>query len=403
MGRLVMSTEERLLRSLIGVAPRRAAEAHLVPGWFAQSSPDVLRTTFARDRLVPLAGGRLRDTLGEAAPDWLHAWVDGHTAAARAHGERHELLELLVFGTLRQAGIAALPLKGTRVARDIHGDLALRSAGDIDVLVSARQLRAAADALVAAGWSPPGDPVDRDGLPLLHFVLRHPDGLPAVELHWRIHYHEREWASGVLARAAAAPGGEPEPPPGEWLALLLLMHIRDGANNLRLAGDIAGWWDRFGDGPMHDALAAVRTTPALLPAFVTAAVAADRGVGLPAERVLGLTTESPGCSRLEVRFATVPLAVTESQRDAERRLADHLVAPRSQALPAVRRQVLPNPAMSRYLRPHVADRPARLAADVALTTAMVPVRAAIAGLRLRGSAVATPLERFVEGMRDDVR
>lgn len=404
MGRLQMSDSERLLRALIGVAPRRTAAAATVRAVFPRCDPAVLRSTFARDRLTPLAGGRLVDTLGADAPRWLRDWVEAETAAAQAHGERQEMLELLVLGTLRQAGVPAMPLKGTRLARDVHGSLALRSAGDIDVLVRAEDLHGGVKALVGAGWAPPGDPVGRDGLPLLHFALRHPGGLPSVELHWRVHFHERTWARGVLERAMAASGaGEPEPAPGDLLALSLLLYIREGANNLRLAADVAGWWDRFGDEPMPAALAAARRDPAVEPAFVTAAVAAERAVGLPSRRVLGLDAASPDCSRLAARLATLPLPATDGQRDAERRLADQLVARPREVLPSIRRQTLPSPALARYLRPELAGHPLRLTGDLAVSAAMVPVRAGVAGLRLRGSDLGTRAELVLARERARVR
>lgn len=397
-----MSDEERLLRCLIGVAPRRARDEALIGELFTRADPATLRATFERDRLVPLAGGRLVAVLGEQAPAWLRDWVDQHTAAAQAWGERHELLELLVLGELKRAGIGAMPLKGSRVARDVHGSLALRSAGDIDVLVAAEDLQPAVTALVGAGWSPPGDPTGRDGLPMVHFALDHPDGLPPVELHWRVHFHERTWARGVLERADSGPG-EREPSPGDLLAILLLLYAREGCNNLRLAADVAGWWDRFGDAPMGAALQSVQSAPALRPAFVTGAVAAERAVGLPVARVLGLDVRSPGCSRLEVRFATLPLARTDDQRKAERRLADHLQAPASELLPSLRRQALPSPALARYLRPDLADQPGRLALDLLVTALMIPVRAVIAGLRLRGSAAGPWLETAIAQRRASVR
>ncbi len=402
MGRLRMSDEERLLRCLIGVAPRRAREEPLVRELFARSDPALLRETFERDRLVPLAGGRLVAIVGDMAPEWLRTWVDQHTAAAQAWGERHELIELLVLGALKRAGVAAMPLKGSRVARDVHGSLALRSAGDIDVLVAEEDLARGVSALVAEGWSPPGDPVGKDGLPMIHFALDHKGGLPPVELHWRVHFHERTWARGVLERSDTGPG-EREPSAGDLLALLLLLYAREGCNNLRLAADVAGWWDRFGDAPMAGALASVDAVPSLRPAFVTAAVAAERAVGLPSARVLGLHVRSPGCSRLGVQFATLPLAATDEQRKAERRLADHLLAPASELVPSLRRQAIPSPAVAVYLRPHLADDRRRLAADVLVSALMVPTRAVIAGLRLRGSAVGTQLEVGLDRRRAELR
>lgn len=58
---------------------------------------------------------------------------------------------------LDRAGVRALALKGLALARQAHGDIAARGAGDLDLLVAPADVERAHAALTAASWSP--DPV----------------------------------------------------------------------------------------------------------------------------------------------------------------------------------------------------------------------------------------------------
>jgi hypothetical protein len=64
-----------------------------------------------------------------------------------------ELLELL--DVFRKEGIAALPFKGPSLAAGAYGNVALRSFGDLDVLVAQRDVARARGFLLARGYSPP--------------------------------------------------------------------------------------------------------------------------------------------------------------------------------------------------------------------------------------------------------
>ena len=119
---------------------------------------------------------------------------DRHAVAMRALAAENSLNALRnlartaeVVRLLRQAGIQSIILKGPLLAHDLYGDVALRVAGDIDVLVRDRDLLTAAQTLAASGY--------RSGTLLTtHNVARerkrshelgmaHPDDDTLVELH----------------------------------------------------------------------------------------------------------------------------------------------------------------------------------------------------------------------------
>lgn len=393
-----MTPEERLLRSLIAVEPRRDHDRALCRTLFRQCDPAVLTATFARDQLTPLAGGRLTSILGPTSPAWLVSRVADATASARAEGERRAILSAMIQSRIARSGTRVVPLKGSHVALHVYGDVALRRSGDIDVLVAPEDLPRAVSALAQEGWHSPTDPTDRAGLPRLHFEMRHADGLPAVEIHWRLHYYERTWAQAMLERATGRPA-DLRPTPADTLAALVILYARDGFSNLRLAADIAAWWDRFGDAPMPEADRTLAAAPALRRAWITGLVAAELAVGLPSGRVLGVTHADRGCSRTGSRFAVLPLATTNAQRHAERRMADPLLAPVQQVLPSIRRQFVPSARFAKHQRPVLAASRFLLAADLAASMLVAPVRMLLASVRLCGSQTGTRLEVTLDNWR----
>src|SRR6266542_3108756 len=60
---------------------------------------------------------------------------------------------LRVLAAFRQAGVAAIPVKGIVLAETLYGGLALRSLGDLDVLVRPDDLPAARRSLAALGFA----------------------------------------------------------------------------------------------------------------------------------------------------------------------------------------------------------------------------------------------------------
>jgi hypothetical protein len=199
----------------------------------------------------------------------------------------------------------------------------------VDLLVPPGALARAVEVVGGLGYEPPTDPTDKAGLPLLHFALGHAQGeLPPIELHWRIHWYETAFAAERLLPQATASPPEWQARAADQLAALLLYYARDGFLDLRLAADLAAWWDRFGQELAPGALAEVGSSyPALLPPIRAGALAAECVVGLPGKLLLGSSARPRSRERLAIRFADPFPRVSEKQAYAEMSLVDGLLAP----------------------------------------------------------------------------
>jgi hypothetical protein len=184
--------------------------------------------------------------------------------------------------------------------------------------------------------------VNPDGLPALHFALEHERGeLPPVELHWRIHWYERDFAHERLLPRSVHEAGNWQPAPPDQLAALLLFYARDGFVGLRLAADIAAWWDTFGTQVPDGVLDALSTEyPALSRALTAAAETAERTVGLPARQLSRRTGRSSLHERVAMRVARPDPHASRAQLYAEMGLVDWLLAPPGQLRELVRRHLL---------------------------------------------------------------
>lgn len=104
-------------------------------------------------RVMPLLSRSLR----RACPDLVPVAVLQSLTARAAEITRHNLamtMELLqLLAALEQRGIPALPLKGPALAMQAYGDLALRSFGDLDILIHQRDLGAASAVLIGLGYT----------------------------------------------------------------------------------------------------------------------------------------------------------------------------------------------------------------------------------------------------------
>ena len=103
-------------------------------------------------------------------------------ANARLQGELTD-----VVAALRDGGVEAIWLKGVLLALDIHGHLAWRPAGDIDLLVRPAELERAASILVEAGYRP-HRPYTLEAIVASthHLPPFSMDGRSSVELHWTL-------------------------------------------------------------------------------------------------------------------------------------------------------------------------------------------------------------------------
>ena len=143
-----------------------------------------------RHGLTPLLARNL-EAAGAIAPRPVHAqlWAESVTTARRNRAMADELAA--VRQLLAGSGILSIPFKGPQLARDVFGDLALRSFGDLDLLLRRRNIRAARALLESRGYSPefPLAPAAEDAFlrskTQYHFVLRQDRTGLMLELHWR--------------------------------------------------------------------------------------------------------------------------------------------------------------------------------------------------------------------------
>ncbi|HYZ82234.1 MAG TPA: nucleotidyltransferase family protein, partial [Solirubrobacteraceae bacterium] len=250
-------------------------------------------------------------------------------------GRTHELTTLAILDELERSGIRALALKGSVLAREVHGDVGLRSPGDIDILVSAGDLAGGIEVLGSMGWTHEAVRSRAAPLPVLHETLSHPS-LPRVELHWRVHWYERRFAADALAGAERAAPHEPlVMRSADGLAALILFYARDGFAGLRMAADVAAWWDTRCSGLNADQLieeTAVRYCELGAPLRLGAELLGSL-VGLP-------TCLRAHSLRLRVAAQLVsPFAeVTLAEARAKVGLVDLLLAPPHGARAALRRE-----------------------------------------------------------------
>ena len=164
-----------------------------------------------------------------------------------------------VLATLREAGIAALTIKGLPLALDTYRDLGARVMGDADLVVSRADARRAAGILTEIGWRPVR-PVDDRALWALNGVDFVDGGGRRIDLQWTILPDNWDPDLDRPIWDAAEPvdlGGElvRRPEPGDHL-LLIVCHglswaagtpvhwVADAVTLLAERGEQIDW-DRF--------------------------------------------------------------------------------------------------------------------------------------------------------------
>jgi hypothetical protein len=326
---------------LAGCEGRRAQLEGLARGWLRGADLDFVAHELAERRLLPLIGSRALETAPDVVTERFRGTVTEARAAARARGLGVEAATVRLVRQLTDAGIRALPLKGPLLAAEAHGDLGLRETYDVDLLVSARDLDKAVDALRELGYSAPTDARRRNGLPDLHFELRHRT-LPSVELHWRAYWYESAFSEQMLDAAEPGPDGLLRAQPSDLMASLLLFYARDGFHGVRIAADIAAWWDRHGEALAPRFLRSyVARFPELEPALVAAAVAAERITGVPATGWLDGPVEPPRRVATAARLADWAQLGDVDQMSANISLAGALLRPPGSLGEFTRREFLP--------------------------------------------------------------
>jgi Uncharacterised nucleotidyltransferase len=142
---------------------------------------DVGRVDRGTKRLLPLVYRRLTELriddpdLGRLKDLYLHAWYRNQVKfqwGAEA------------VGSLREAGVDVMVLKGAALSGLHYRDAGVRPMEDVDLLVCAEYARAALDVLAGVGWSPVTTVPQDVFLAVRHAeVLARPDGA-MLDLHW---------------------------------------------------------------------------------------------------------------------------------------------------------------------------------------------------------------------------
>jgi hypothetical protein len=334
--------ERQLILLSAGTADRRLRMRETAARLAAEVDWARLAVTLQVRKLLPTLGPRIVELAKGGAPDSFTADVERALATGRRQGTLLQLVCARATDELAKAGIRSTPLKGPLLADALYGDIGRRISTDVDLLVAPENLYEAVDVVRKLGYSAPADHVEESGLPTMHFALPHErNEWPPVEIHWRIHWYERNFARERLLPPDPATVGSWRPAPADEFAMLLLFYSRDGFVDLRLASDLGAWWDSFGQQTERDAVQAVLAAyPALAPALKAAAIVAEETVGLPAKQLVGDGVSLRVRERMAIRLANPNPRSRRSQLHADMGLVDWLLMPPGGFREFVRRQVL---------------------------------------------------------------
>jgi hypothetical protein len=352
--RTVRPEEEVVLLVAAARERRRATESRIrdlldVVSW------DALATELARQALLPLLGARILELAGPSAPAAFGAAVETETEVARKAGSLLELVTLGVARALEANGVPNVPLKGPMLARELHGDVAMRRSHDVDVLVAAGQLERATQIVCGLGWRVESGTDDA----VLHVRLVHPSDLPDVELHWRVHWYETDFGARAVDRSRLGPQGVRRLSGLDLLAALLLFHARDGFAGLRHPTDVAAWWDARPPATESALLeSTMREHPTLTRPLTASALVLEDLVGVPAASFLGDVSAPTWGARRAIRLANPLMRGSREQITAEISLVDSLLVPPGKRRAFLRRRALPSAAV---LPPRSIRRPAPIA------------------------------------------
>jgi hypothetical protein len=337
-----LRAERELILLSAGVEARRRQTRARAQRLLATADLERLAEALRARRLLPALGPRIVELESGEGLDAFAATVDDAIAAGRRQGAFLQLISQRASAALAAAGIRSAPLKGPQLAETIYGDPGRRSSGDIDLLVPTEQLLEAVEVVRGLGYDRPVDHVEADGLPQLHFALDHERrALPAIELHWRVHWYERDFARRRLLPPAGNGSATWRPSPADELGALLLFYARDGFVGLRLATDLSAWWDTRGEElPPLALVEAFRDYPALHRVVTVAAQVAETTVGLPAAPLIGENAGAGLRGNLARRLADPDPRTTEAQVHAEMGLIDGLLTPAGGLGAFVKRELL---------------------------------------------------------------
>ncbi len=143
----------------------------------------------ARHKLQPLLFWHIKAICPDSTPSDMLAQLEKEFHA-NAWLNLHLSRELIKIVKLLQAdGIRIIPFKGVTLAASVYGNLSLRHAGDIDLLVSPAEIRQAKQLLLNVGFKTASMSAAAEAAYLQtanHFCLSRAGTRTTVELHWQI-------------------------------------------------------------------------------------------------------------------------------------------------------------------------------------------------------------------------
>jgi putative nucleotidyltransferase-like protein len=346
----LVSPEHELVLSMLGTAERRKALEPRAVQLIQQVDFERLEAILKQQSLMPLVGTRLAALAPGVLPTAFWDRIQKSVKMVSHLATLHAGVALRAVSALDSVGIPAVPLKGALLADDIFDHAGLRHTSDIDLLVDRHDLGRALDELARQGWGL-ASPGLSDGLPVLHHVLeQRTPGIPRLELHWRIHWYETGFASGLLTRSRPCPRRGRQPTLADELVALLLFLCRDGFVGLRYPADIAAWWDRHGSELEPHALDhLILAHPELADAVQTSLRVAEKLVGLPRSRLTSLPPPGTIRSNLAERLVDWTIRDSIDQVTANVTLVDWLLTPPGGHGAFLRRTLFPSRASVREL------------------------------------------------------
>lgn len=335
-----VTPETELALLLCGTRARREAARDRIAE-LAAGRIDAVLEHLRYQRVLLLGATRLQEIVPAAFSIELRSSLQQALRDARLRAALFAVMTERLTDALEAAGIHSVPLKGAALAAQLYGDEAMREYVDIDMLVAAAELDEAVSVAYALGWTEEPTRPPEGHLPELHRALVHPTGaLPELELHWRVHWYEGDFGHELLERSRII-GSTRMPDPTDQLAALLLFYARDGFAGLRLAADIAAWWDRHATAGTLPALGRLAERhPALARVWATALAAVTPVAGLPIAACGGDLRPQGRRAALARRLANWDLRGDPDQIMANVALIDGLLAPRPELSRFLRRQAL---------------------------------------------------------------
>jgi Uncharacterised nucleotidyltransferase len=282
-----------------GTAAARAASRPEAQALTEVADWTALEHRLRAQRLLALLGDRIIAVAEGRAPGKFVEAAGASVGTGRGHDAALELITIQLTDSLTTAGIQSLPLKAPMLGRAIHGDAGLRRSADIDLLVSSDDLPGAVAVAERLGYRDRQGFAARGERPRLHVTLTR-QGLPPLELHWRVHWYESRFSRDLLTRSTEA-----------------------GQLGRRAI-------------PIHEMIA---DYPELTRALVAATVVAERVVAVPGRELLSREHAPERRVRLAMALANPDSHGSVKQRTADTWLIDWLLTPRGGRRECIRRQL----------------------------------------------------------------